>query len=119
VIGREVREGVVDLVDEGEHGDFELALVGRLARIEPGPVVVAGERAEEFEGFGGEVGGHKCAWSVFSKNLAPIDTDDIDFPGAVRLLRNRSMESVRPGSFEVLGCRRHLVFVQVLERSLL
>ena len=63
VVGREVFEGVVDLFDEGEHGSFELALVDGLARIEPEAVVMAGERAEEFEGFGSEVGGHKAVVS--------------------------------------------------------
>ena len=56
VVGREVGEGVIDLFDQGEHGDFQLALVGGFARSKPGAVVVAGEGAEEFEGFGGEVG---------------------------------------------------------------
>ena len=47
VVGGEVDQGVVDLVDEGEHGSFQLALVDGLARIEPGAVVVALEAAEE------------------------------------------------------------------------
>ncbi len=39
-------EGVVDLLDEGEHGVAELALEDGPARVEPGAVVVAGEAAE-------------------------------------------------------------------------
>lgn len=58
VLWREVCEGVVDVLDEGEHGGFEFALEDGLAWIEPCAVVVAGEAAEEFEGFGSEVSGH-------------------------------------------------------------
>ena len=57
-IGREGGEGMVDLLDKREHGSFEFALVDGLARCEPFAVVVAREGAQEFEGFGGEVGGH-------------------------------------------------------------
>ena len=58
VLGCEVLHGVVDLVDQGEHGQLQLALVDLAARLEPGAVVVPGQAAQELEGFGGEVGGH-------------------------------------------------------------
>ena len=64
MIGGKGGEGVVDLLDEGEHGGFELALVDGLAGVEPEAVVVAGEAAEELEGFGREV-----AWHLFGTSL--------------------------------------------------
>ena len=57
VIGREVEHGVGDFADDGEHGLFELGLVGGFALVEPVAVVVLLKAAEEFEGFGAEVGG--------------------------------------------------------------
>ena len=72
VVGCEGDHGVVDLRDEGEHGGLELALVDGLARGEPFAVVVAGQAAEEGEGGGSEVSGHKAG---VGKNLTPIITD--------------------------------------------
>jgi hypothetical protein len=58
VVGGEVDHAGVDFVDEGEHGGFDGALVEGAAGLEPVAVVVAGEAAEELEGFGGEDSGH-------------------------------------------------------------
>lgn len=58
VFGGEGEHGLVDLGDEREHGSFDLALVGGLAIVEPGAVVVALEAAEELDRFGGKVSGH-------------------------------------------------------------
>src|ERR1019366_3209735 len=66
VVGGEAGEGVVDLVDQGEHGEFELALVGGLARREPGAVVVAGEGAEGGEGFRTKVRRHISSPTIYT-----------------------------------------------------
>jgi hypothetical protein len=57
MVGGEALEGVVDLLDEGQRGGLELALEDGLAWVEPGPVIVAGEAAEELERIGSEVSG--------------------------------------------------------------
>ncbi len=57
VLGCEGLHRSGDLVDQREHGGFQLGLVDVLALVEPLAVVVAREAAEELEGFWGEVGG--------------------------------------------------------------
>ncbi len=62
--GSEVEHGVGDLADDGEHGLLQFGLELRFARLEPFAVVVAGEAAQEGQGFGTEVG-ERCDDSGF------------------------------------------------------
>jgi hypothetical protein len=52
MVGREVEHRVGDLAHDREHGLAQALLELRLARLEPGPVVVAGQTAQEGESFG-------------------------------------------------------------------